>query len=38
MNEKEILSRLCEEESEFIVNMKGAFQDKDNCYLLMDYL
>lgn len=38
MNEKEILSRLCEEESEFIVNMKGAFQDRDNCYLLMDYL
>jgi hypothetical protein len=38
MNEKEILSRLCEEESEFLVNMKGAFQDRDNCYLLMDYL
>lgn len=38
MNEKEILSRLCEDESEFIVNMRGAFQDRDNCYLLMDYL
>lgn len=38
MNEKEILSRLTEDESEFLVNMKGAFQDRDNCYLLMDFL
>lgn len=27
-----------DDESEFIVNMKGAFQDRQNCYLLMDYL
>lgn len=38
MNEKEILSRLVDDESEFLVNMKCAFQDRENCYLLMDYL
>lgn len=39
INEKEILSQLVTEgQCEFIVNMKCAFQDRDNLYLLMDYL
>jgi serine/threonine protein kinase len=38
MNEREILSKLLEEECEFIVNMRCSFQDRDNLYLLMDLL
>ena len=34
-NEKIILSHL---NSPFIVNIVAAFQDRDNLYLLMDYL
>ena len=33
--EREILSKL---HNKFIVNMYYAFQDKDNLYLVMDYL
>ena len=33
-----ILSRLVEEHSDFLVNMHCAFQDRENCYLLLDYL
>ena len=33
--EREILSKLY---NKFIVNMYYAFQDKDNLYLVMDYL
>jgi serine/threonine protein kinase len=35
MNEREILCKL---EHEFIVNMHCAFQDRENLYLVMDYL
>ena len=39
INEREILSKLVVEgQCEFIVNMRCAFQDRDNLYLLMDYL
>lgn len=38
MNEREILSQLLSNPSPFIVNMHCAFQDRENCYLLMDYL
>jgi len=38
MNEREILSALLDAQSQFIVNMKCAFQDRENLYLLMDYL
>ncbi len=38
MNEREILSYLQEGNCEFIVNMRCAFQDRENLYLLMDYL
>jgi serine/threonine protein kinase len=38
LKEREILSRLLEGNCEFIVNMKCAFQDRDNLYLLLDYL
>lgn len=35
MNEKELLCKL---EHSFIVNMHSAFQDRENLYLLIDYL
>lgn len=35
LNEREILCRL---NHPFIVNMHCAFQDRDNLYLLIDYL
>ena len=35
MNERELLSRLSHP---FLVNMSYAFQDKENLYLIMDYL
>jgi protein kinase A len=38
MNEREILSHLLQGQCEFIVNMKCSFQDRENLYLLMDYL
>ena len=38
MNERYILSALIEGQSQFIVNMKCAFQDRENLFLLMDYL
>lgn len=38
MNEKEILSSFLNEPSNFIVNMHCAFQDRENLYLLLDYM
>jgi protein kinase A len=38
MNERDILSLLLEEPSNFIVNMHCAFQDRENLYLLIDYM
>lgn len=38
INEREILSHMLIGPSDFIVNMRAAFQDRDNLYLLMDYL
>lgn len=38
INEREILSQMLEGHCDFIVNMKCSFQDRDNLYLLMDYL
>lgn len=38
INEREILSQIRTRPSNFIVNMHAAFQDRDNLYLLMDYL
>ena len=35
MNEKQLLSQL---KHSWIVNMNLAFQDKDNLYLVMDYM
>ena len=35
MNERTLLSRL---KHPFIVNMTYAFQDKENLYLIMDFL
>ncbi len=38
MNEKELLSKLEPDAHPFIVNMKLSFQDRENLYLLMDFL
>ena len=35
MNERNILIKL---KSNFIVNMHSAFQDKENIYLVIDYM
>lgn len=35
MNERTLLSRL---KHSFIINMSYAFQDRENLYLIMDYL
>lgn len=35
MNERQILTQL---QNPFIVNMYYAFQDRENVYLVMDYL
>ena len=35
MNERELL---CELKHDFLINMLYAFQDRDNLYLVMDYM
>jgi hypothetical protein len=38
MNERVILSSLANDECPFLVNLRSSFQDRENCYLLIDYL
>ena len=35
MNERQLLSQLC---SPFIINSSSQFQDRENLYLVMEYL